>query len=236
MDAAFDTGQMRIGRRLAIKILNASKFTLGLFGAGATVDTDPAVVTEPLDLAMLAGLAAVVRDASASFENYNYAAALERTEAFFWQFCDDYLELVKVRAYGDRGEAAAASAKAALALALDVLLRLFAPILPYTTEEVWSWWREGSVHRAPWPDAAALPAGGDAATLPAAGTVLGAVRRAKSEAKLSMRAEVARVVVTGPAGTIDRIRQVADDLRNAGHIGTLEFAPAGGDVVVDVTR
>jgi valyl-tRNA synthetase len=236
MDAAFDTGQMRIGRRLAIKILNASKFTLGLFSPGATIDADPAAVTEPLDLAMLAGLAAVVRDATASLENYNYAAALERTEAFFWQFCDDYLELVKVRAYGDRGEGAAASAKSALALALDVLLRLFAPILPYTTEEVWSWWREGSVHRTPWPDAGILPTAGDAATLPAAATVLGAVRRAKSEAKLSMRAEVARVAVTGPAATVDRIRQVADDLRNAGHIGTLEFTPADGDLAVDVTR
>ncbi|HTL23984.1 MAG TPA: valine--tRNA ligase, partial [Mycobacteriales bacterium] len=149
-DTAVDFGQMKVGRRLATKLLNASKFVLGF----PSVDDGP--VTEPVDLAMLAALAEVAGSVTEAFEGYDYARALERAEAFFWSFCDDYIELVKGRAYSDGP--AAASALRALRLALDAQLRLFAPFLAFATEEVWSWWREGSVHRAAWPDAAPLRA------------------------------------------------------------------------------
>ena len=196
VDTAFDEGQMKVGRRLAIKVLNASKFVLSRVGGPADA---AAGVTAPLDRAMLAGLADLVDDATAAFEGYDYARALERTEAFFWRFCDDYLELVKGRAYGSQGEEAQASADRALTLALSTLLRLFAPFLPFVTEEVWSWWQEGSVHRAAWPAAdelrAAAGTGADRSALDVAAAVLGEVRKAKSEARQSMRAEVRLVVV-----------------------------------------
>ena len=147
---------------------------------------------------MLAGLADVVDRATAAFEAYDYARALERTETFFWAFCDDYVELVKGRAYGAAGQQAPRRRTRALRLALSTLLRLFAPILPFVTEEVWSWWQEGSIHRAPWPDAAEVRAAageGDPAVAEVTGEVLGAVRKAKSEAQRSMRAPVERVVV-----------------------------------------
>jgi len=222
-DTAFDIGQIKIGRRLAIKILNVSKFVLGFPAKGDLK------VTEPIDRSMLAGLAAVVKDATEAFEGYDYTRALERTERFFWSFCDDYVELVKARAYaGDP------SAVAALRRALDVMLRLFAPFLPFVTEEVWSWWREGSVHRAAWPTPEELEAGdGDPAVLDAVAEVLRHVRRTKSEAKVSMRAEVSRLVVTGE--TADLIRQAQDDLCAAGNVEEFVLEHANSPLTVVTT-
>jgi len=226
VDTAFDEGQMKVGRRLAIKLLNASKFVLSrlnLLPAGP--DAEEGDVTAPLDQAMLAGLAALVDEATTAFEGYDYARALERTESFFWGFCDDYLELVKSRAYGGQGEAAAASANRALTLALAAMLRLFAPFLPFVTEEVWSWWKDGSVHRAAWPQAEELrgPAGrtADPLVLEVAASVLGEVRKAKTVAQASMRAEVARVVVRDTPERLAALAGAADDVRDAGRIAEL---------------
>jgi valyl-tRNA synthetase len=232
-DTAFDTGQMKVGRRLAIKILNASRFALNLGPA-----PEGAAPTEALDLSVLAALADLVDEATRAFDAYDYARALQRTEELFWGFCDDYLELVKTRAYGeDPGDTAAASARATLGLALSTLLRLFAPILPYATEEVWSWWQEGSVHRAPWPSADELrtaAAGSDRLVLDVAGAVLGEVRKAKSDAKVSMRAEVAAVTVVDTPARIAALRSAAQDVIDAGRIGELTLTE-GDEASVVVT-
>jgi len=230
-DTAFDEGQMKVGRRLAIKVLNASRFALGRMAGdnGTVVVPGPASVTTPLDRAMLSRLAEVVAEATAAFESYDYARALERTEAFFWSFCDDYLELVKTRAYGDPAEPGPASAQAALALALSALLRLLAPILPFVTEEVWSWWQTGSIHTAAWPTGdefgpALAPGGGpDGASpvLEVVAEVLGQVRRAKTGAKRSMRWPVASLTVADTSERITALRSAEDDLRDAGSVVTL---------------
>jgi valyl-tRNA synthetase len=233
-DAAYDTGQMKVGRRLAIKVLNATKFALS-FGE---VDGDlRAAVTQPLDQAMLAGLADVIVKATKGFDAYDHTRALEVTEAFFWTFCDDYLELVKERAYGGQGAPGAASARASLRIALDVLLRLLAPFLPYATEEVWSWSHEGSVHRASWPipdDLKTIAAQADPAILGAVGAALAGVRRAKSQAKVGMRADVRSAVLTGPPATLKQIRLAAGDLSAAGRISALDYQPAETFAVHDV--
>src|SRR5215218_633405 len=228
-DSPFDEAQMKVGRRLAIKILNVGKFVLGL-GASAALSADE--VTEPIDRALLATLAAVVDEATAAMEAYNYTRALEVTETFFWSFCDDYVELVKTRAYGS--DAAAASAQATLALALSVQLRLFAPVLPFVTEEVWSWWQAGSVHRAPWPVADELPSGGDVAVVSAAAEALAGVRKAKSDAKQSMRADVESATVTAPAEQVTLVEAARADLVDAGRIATLSVVPGDGPLSVDV--
>jgi valyl-tRNA synthetase len=228
-DSPFDETQMKVGRRLAMKILNVGKFVLGL---GASTGLTAADVTEPLDRALLTRLATVVDEATAALEAYNYTRALEVAETFFWSFCDDYVELVKTRAYGD--DAAAVSAQATLALALSVQLRLFAPVLPFVTEEVWSWWQTGSVHRAPWPVASELPTGGDPVVLTVAAEALAAVRKAKSEAKQSMRADVASAVVTAPEVQVPMVESVRVDLTNAGRIAELSAVAGDGPLRVDV--
>jgi valyl-tRNA synthetase len=219
IDAAFDEKQMKDGRRLAIKVLNASKFALGIEAAAGEV-------SDPLDLAMLAELGDVIRTATDAFEDYEHTKALDVAERFFWGFTDDYLELVKQRAYGVRGPEIAGSAVGALRSALGVLLRLFAPFLPYATEETWSWWREGSVHHATWPTPDEIAGGGDAEVYRIAAAVLGAVRREKALAKVSLRAPVGQLIVRDTPERLAKLALAEDDLRDAGSIEKLEALEA----------
>ena len=205
VDTAFDEGQMKIGRKLATKLLNATKFVLGFDESAAG---EP---TSPLDLLMLERVNAVAAEATAAFEEFDYARALERTETVFWWFCDDYVELVKGRAYaGDP------SSVGALRLALGVFQRLFAPFLPFATEEVWSWWQSGSVHSQPWP--AEAPTGADLTALDTTCEVLAAIRRTKTEAKTSQRSEVAVLTVGGPASLLEALSAGVADLCTAGSV------------------
>jgi valyl-tRNA synthetase len=221
-DTAFDPGQMKVGRRLAIKLLNASKFVLA--------NPEPhGRVTAAVDRGLLTSLAAIVRQSTADLEAYHYTRVLELTESFFWSFCDDYLELVKGRRYGDQGADLAASANGALLTALSTMLRLFAPFLPFVTEEVWSWWQEGSVHKATWPTAEEVLAscghmedqqGVDA--LHFASAVLGAIRKKKSEEQRPLKTPVSAAVIRAPAALLALLPAVEADLRAAGLIQGLE--------------
>ncbi|UFS60866.1 valine--tRNA ligase [Subtercola endophyticus] len=242
-DAAFDPQnptQIKIGRRLAIKVLNAAKFVYSF-----SLPEGSHAVTHPLDLSMLTALDQVIVDATAAFEAYDHARALEVTESFFWTFCDDYLELVKERAYSDSSDPAAkASAVLALQAAVDVLLRLLAPFIPFATEEVWSWTHgEGSIHTSVWPTGAgtgdgaafspelapALPA--HAGLLGLAGQALVSIRRAKTDAKVSQKALVSSATIAGPAETIAELELAAADLREVGKIAQLYFV-TGDDLEV----
>jgi valyl-tRNA synthetase len=223
LDSPFDETQMKVGRRLAMKVLNVSRFVLDNVGA---TSANPVAITEPIDCALLGRLRGVIAKSTDAFEVYDYTSALESAEKFFWEFCDDYVELVKERAYAEGHSAASESARATLALALDVQLRLLAPFLPYVTEEVWSWWREGSIHLATWPQVTEL--GSAAATDPSAVEAVAAalvgIRGAKSQAKVSMRAELSRVEISGPAAMIAAAELAVSDLRAAGKItGDLVF-------------
>ncbi len=222
VDTAFDEGQIKVGRRLAIKLLNASKFALGVRGEDAVTGS----VVAAVDRSMLRSLADLVAEVTKAFDDYDYARALERTERFFWGFCDDYLELVKQRAYRSDGEQGAASARRALELALSTLLRLFAPHLAFVTEEVWSWWQPGSVHSAGWPDGADLRTaadGGEGLVYEVAADVLGAIRKAKTAQQQSLRVDVERVVVRDQRERLDALNLAVGDVKEAGRVRVLEM-------------
>ncbi len=235
-DTAFDEAQMKIGRRLAIKLLNASKFALTM--AEGAIEVDSSRVALPIDRALLAELARVVDRSTSAFESYDYTRALETTETFFWAFCDDYLELVKDRAYNRDGafdEAASASARTTLVIAVDTLLRLFAPFLPFSTEEVWSWWRAGSVHAAQWPVSQELhriSAGSSERIVAVTAAALQAIRKVKSDAKVSQRTELAELTLQVPAADAADLEAALADLKVASRVtGTLDVVEGGDETI-----
>jgi valyl-tRNA synthetase len=240
IDTAFSEDQMKVGRKLAMKLLNVTKFVLGFGEADAT-----AVPTVAIDIAMLKRLSGVVDECTAAFEAFDYARALERTESFFWWFCDDYVELVKTRAYETHSVEGAASARAALNRALSTLQRLFAPLLPFATEEAWRWWQSGSVHRAPWPTTSELTAGCDTdsdhafhtdAFIDAVCGTLVAIRRAKTEAKVSQRAVVEAANISASAEAVAAITEGWPDIADAGSVAQWSVAATDAtDISVDVT-
>ncbi|GEP48918.1 valine--tRNA ligase [Microbacterium saccharophilum] len=227
-DAAFDPQnptQVKIGRRLAIKVLNAAKFVLSF------PVPEGAEVTHALDASMLATLDGVVREATKAFEAYDHARALELTEGFFWTFCDDYLELVKERAY-NQTDVGQASAALALRLALSTLLRLLAPVLSFAAEEAWSWFEEGSVHNASWPEPLGIE--GDPAVLRTVGEALIGVRRAKTEAKASQKTPVDTLTITGPEAAIAAIQTAEGDLKAVGRIGEITYGTGESIAVTEI--
>ena len=235
-DSPFDETQMKVGRRLATKILNASKLVLNL------PDNDPtawslAQVTNPVDLSMLADLHEVVHLATDSLDSYEYTDALEVAERFFWTFCDDYIEFVKERAYGQDGIAReeTLSARSALGIALEIQLRLFAPYCPFVTEEVWRWWHTDSIHRALWPVIDADSPGGDPEVLVTVSQALIAIRGAKSAAKTSMKTPVTSMNISGQENVLAHLRSVESDLRRVSHLsGEITWVPADSDLDIEV--
>ncbi|WP_309620593.1 valine--tRNA ligase [Salinibacterium sp.] len=255
-DAAFDPQnpkQIKIGRRLAIKILNAAKFVYSFpeaglpggsvpetdvpeAGAGEAESLDPigsstGAITEPLDIDMLAELNSVIATATTALEEFDHAKALEVSEKFFWTFCDDYLELVKERAYGAATPQGQASAATALRTAVDVLMRLFAPYLPFATEEVWSWTHDDSIHTSAWPTAddtgvTVAPSG----LLGAVSEALIGIRRAKTDAKASQKTDVTSAIITGPA----ILESGLGDLCAVGRIASVEFVESESIEVRDI--
>jgi valyl-tRNA synthetase len=228
-DTAFDTGQMKIGKRLAIKLLNASKFSLSL---NATLNSDD--VTQAVDHALLNKLAQVVETATSSFDKYDYTRALEVAETFFWAFTDDYVELVKERTYGNQGEAAANSARAALGITTHTLLKLFAPFIPFVTEEVWSWWQEGSIHLQSWPKSSEIITNKEVGIDPLNNVtwILSEVRKVKTENKQSMKAEVKTLEIWAKAEVVEQVKDAQKDLIAAGNIKDLKLNVTDSEIKV----
>lgn len=228
-DTAFDEGVLKIGKRLCTKLFNASKFVLSQL---ERVDADlaslsVAQITNEVDRDFFSRLKKTAVAAEAAFEKFDYAAALEVAEKQFWSFCNDYLELVKKRSYADEDSADRQSALATLAQSLKMFLRLFAPFLPFITEEIWSWrfaqveGRDGSIHRAPWPTAeeykdlkeSSVPGCYDAGV-----EVLIKIRSAKTEGKVNLRWPIKSLKVTGKEESLAALKAALNDVIGAGSV------------------
>ncbi len=221
-DTAFDAGQMKKGRRLAVKILNASRFALNFGAEDGVLIADANQVSQPLDQAMLASLEQLVGEATKAFDDFDYARALERTESWFWSFTDDYVELVKNRAY-EINTAEANSALHALRLAIETLLKLFAPFLPFVVEEVWSWWRAGSVHCQPWPSTTEFGLPGDPEIAKIAAGALAEIRRHKTAEKRSLATPVLSCTIMCPTSQIAQLRSVISDVASAARVTEIDL-------------
>lgn len=227
-DTAYDPGVFKVGRRLAVKVFNASRFVIMQLDRGAGPAGYPGVeaITDPLDLAMVGRMRKVIRQATSAFESFDYAAALQAIEEAFWNFCDHYLELVKIRSYHDEDSPERRSALAGLCWGLKSFLRMLAPFLPYITEEVWSWrfageGRDRSVHTSSWPledEVSSVPLPSHEDTFDAAVEVLSEIRATKTQAQKSLRWPVSRLVVKAPAGRLEALAPVSRDVLLAGNV------------------
>jgi valyl-tRNA synthetase len=213
----------------------------GFKPSAPTLAASKAAITEPLDLWISTRLAETVKAATEHHKNYDYADALRVAEEFFWKdFCDNYLELVKARAYNAAGDAKGQlSAHTTLYFVLEAVLRLFAPVMPYLTEELYStlyedlFKKHGSVHaRGMWPKAedyiTDTTAAGEGATVV---SILAAVRKAKSEANVSIKVEAKRFVVIGVKSLTPSAQR---DLAAAAVVPLPEFAAPEAEGLVTV--
>ena len=221
IDTAFEEQIMEQGRKLTMKIFNASKFVFMILDKSGVSFTDDyhRHITAPVDKAWAARLSGVVETANKSFEANDYAFALEMTEKCFWDFCDNYLELVKGRAYSDHPE----SAVATLMLTIDILMRLFAPFLSFTTEEVWQsrpWAKdEKSIHISSFPQVQELnEITGNSAIYEKTAAVLNLIRKEKAEQKRSLKTPVIELTIRGDEQTLSLAKNAEEDIMNAGNV------------------
>ncbi len=233
VDTAYDEQVFRIGTRLVTKLFNAGKFSIMQFSGLDPAILTPEAITVETDRLVVDQLRPVMARATEALEAFDYAQALAVTEEYFWRvFCDNYLELAKARTYEEGETPGRVSAAATLRLVHRVLLRLFAPFLPYVTEEIWHWvysadtGMQDSIHQSPWP----LPAEVDGVARPRDPEVFEhvlavaeAVRRAKSEAKVSMRNPVRRARVGASAAILEGLRGPLEDVCRMLHIENLDL-------------
>ncbi len=237
VDTAYDENVFTNGRKLVMKLFNASRFVHGQLEAFGAENISLDAVTHELDRALIESMRSVVEKATESFLAFDYAQALSQAEAAFWSFCDSYLELAKIRAYSEENPSGRASAVAALEWSLSVFLRLFAPVLPYITEEVWSWHfadsgeakdgRLASIHRAAWPsveEVTSVPAPTHASSFECAVETLAAIHHAKSKAQKTLKWPVEALAVRGDAGSLAALQAVLDDIGSAGRVSPDAFS------------
>jgi len=222
-DTLFDEKVFAIGHRLVTKIFNAAKFVRMQLDAAreANVSWNLSDITETLDLSWLAKIRDLTVFANNSLKQFDYAPVLALAEEVFWQFCDQYIELVKSRAYLQKDNIKGRSAIATLDLSLQTLLKIFAPFLPFVTEEVWSWgFGKASIHHESWPDWSVEQSLTlhSAAAFDAAVLVVNAIRSQKTEKQKSLKWPVVKLSVNAKPEEVSLLEKSLDDIQAVGHV------------------
>ncbi len=223
VDTIYDESVFKVGKRLCMKIFNASKFVMMQIKSGEYRKSD---ITNPLDLAMLKQLSSVVEKAGKDFQGLDYATVLMDVESCFWNFCDHYLELVKGRAYKLRDTPDGKSALATLELSLSCFLRLFAPFLPFVTEEVWSWHFNSTVHLSKWPSVEEfndIKLDGVSCEFELAKEVLGKIRGEKTTAQKSLKWPVESLNIAGEKNNLSLLETLMPDICLAANLKNNQF-------------
>ncbi len=238
VDTAYDEQVFKVGKRLCTKLFNASKFAIGRFADIPVERLGLDKIVEEMDRAAIAQLRPVIRRATEAFDAFDYAQALSLSEEFFWNtFCDNYLEIAKPRTYDEILTAERLSAAATLRILHRAIVRLLAPYLPFITEDIWHWayntdaGMAESVHKSPWPtldELAAIPEPLEQDLWPSALTVIEAVRKAKADANLSIKAPVKRVVVAANAAQSAALSHAVPDITRMLEIAEFDLRSAIG--------
>ncbi|MCB0335048.1 MAG: valine--tRNA ligase, partial [Bdellovibrionales bacterium] len=246
VDTAYDESLFRIGAKLTTKLFNASKFVCQQLTSAGICPTaiDVQKISEPLDCALVEKLRHLIAEASKSFERFDYSNALLMTEDAFWNFCDHYLELVKVRSYSEEDSAGKQSALHTLGWSLKTFLRLMAPFVPYVTEEIWSCSfsadKDQHIHTTAWPKTSevdGVPKPEDATAYDLAVDTISKIRAAKTEAQKSLKWEVAQLIVKANPDQTTAIKPVLSDILRAGNVkeGGVELQASENGFSVSVT-
>ena len=249
-DSVISEERIQMGARLVTKLWNVARFS-ERFLEGYTPAAVPSTLT-PADRWLLSRLQRLVRRATNAFENYDYAVAKNETESFFWgELADNYLEMCKQRLY-DENHPYREGARYTLYQALLTLLKLFAPILPYITEEIYqglfrsdveggAWGIEGqkirpSIHKTWWPEPKPALEDNSAETIGEALVgIATAVRRYKSEHSLPLGTELNRLqlaIASSEAGLAQALQEATADLMSITRARAVEIMPGADSALV----
>ncbi len=208
-DSTISEEKIQTGAKLVTKFWNVGRFSQHFLEDYRPPDERPAL--SPTDRWILSRTQRLIRRVTDLFRNYDYAAAKSETESFFWRdLADNYLEMSKERLYDETSEMRE-GARYTLYHILLTVVKLFAPFLPYITEEIYQALftaAEGkvSIHNARWPisDVALIDEGAEAVG-DAIVEVATVVRRYKSEANLSLGTELKRLQLVTSEPTLARL-------------------------------
>ncbi len=225
------------GQKLLTKLWNASRL------AGKYLDNKKPDDLKIIDKWLLSKLMKLVRFSTERFKVCEYGRAKLETEIFFWhEFADNYLEMVKYRLY----EGSDQSAKYTLYISLLTLLKLFAPIIPHITEEIYQIYfrnreKEISIHISKWPEVDEQLINEEAEEIgEMAKEIISALRQYKSSRKLALNTELKKITIECDEEAKRKIQQVAPDIKGTMKVKEIEFGKADeievGKIRINVER